>query len=196
MVITQRDDLAEKLRVLRSHGMTTLTWDRHRGHAFSYDVVALGNNYRIDEIRSALGLVQLKKLPANNARRKAITDRYRKAILGGAFPGVQVPFVDTHGQPSYHIFPMLLPEGVDRRAFMESMRNSGVQTSIHYPPIHQFTYYRERYSGISLPVTEAVAAREVTLPLYPGMRDEDVDYVLASAIEALAAARLHAPDPS
>jgi len=196
MVITQRDDLAEKLRVLRSHGMTTLTWDRHRGHAFSYDVVALGNNYRIDEIRSALGLVQLKKLPANNLRRKAITERYRKALLGGAFPGVQVPFVDTLGQPSHHIFPMLLPEDVDRRAFMEAMRNSGVQTSIHYPPIHQFTYYRERYSGISLPVTEAVAAREVTLPLYPGMSDEDVDYVLASLSEALASARLHTPIPA
>lgn len=196
MVITQRDDIAEKLRVLRSHGMTTLTWDRHRGHAFSYDVVALGNNYRIDEIRSALGLVQLKKLPANNARRKAITEHYREAFLGGAFPGVQVPFIDTLGQSSYHIFPLLLPEDANRQAFMESMRNSGVQTSIHYPPIHHFTYYRERYSGITLPITEAVAAREVTLPLYPGMQDEDVDYVLASASEALAAARLRTPNPA
>ena len=196
IVITDRDDIAEKLRVLRSHGMTTLTWDRHRGHAFTYDVVALGNNYRIDEIRSALGLVQLKKLPANNARRKAITEHYREALLGSAFSGVQVPFVDTPGQPSYHIFPMLLPEEVDRRAFMESMRNSGVQTSIHYPPIHQFSYYLQRYSGIFLPVTEAVAAREVTLPLYPGMRDEDVDYVLTCASQALAAARLRIHNPA
>jgi len=196
MVITRRDDIAEKLRVLRSHGMTTLTWDRHRGHAFSYDVVALGNNYRIDEIRSALGLVQLKKLSVNNLRRKVITERYRQVLLGGAFPGVQVPFGDTPGEPSYHIFPMLLPEDVNRRSFMESMRNSGVQTSIHYPPIHQFTYYRERYPGISLPVTEAVAAREVTLPLFPGMRDEDVDYVLASVGEALAVARLRTPNPA
>ncbi len=196
MVITQRDDIAEKVRVMRSHGMTTLTWDRHRGHAFTYDVVDLGNNYRIDEIRSALGLVQLKKLPANNARRKAITERYRQALLGGAFPGVQVPFVDTPGQPSYHIFPMLLPEDVDRRAFMETMRNSGVQTSIHYPPIHLFSYYRQRYPGISLPITEAMAAREVTLPLYPGMRDEDVDYVLATASEALSAARILTSAPA
>jgi dTDP-4-amino-4,6-dideoxygalactose transaminase len=89
---------------------------------------------------------------------------------------------------------MLLPEDVDRQAFMESMRNSGVQTSIHYPPIHQFSYYRQCYIGVSLPVTEAVAAREVTLPLYPGMRDEDVDYVLSSASEALAAARILIPN--
>jgi dTDP-4-amino-4,6-dideoxygalactose transaminase len=196
MVITQRDDIAEKLRVLRSHGMTTLTWDRHRGHAFTYDVVALGNNYRIDEIRSALGLVQLKKLAANNARRKEITDRYRKGLLGSDFPGVQVPFMDTPGEPSYHIFPMLLPDDVDRRVFMETMRSSGVQTSIHYPPIHQFSYYQQRYPGISLPVTEGVAAREVTLPLYPGMQNQDVDYVLTAASEAMAAARVHLPNPA
>lgn len=196
MVITQRDDIAEKVRVLRSHGMTTLTWDRHQGHAFTYDVVALGNNYRIDEIRSALGLVQLKKLTANNARRKEITERYRNRLVGNAFSGVQVPFMETPGEPSYHIFPMLLPEDADRRAFMESMRKSGVQTSIHYPPIHQFSYYRQRYAGVSLPITEAVAAREVTLPLFPGMIDEDVDYVLSSASEALADARIHFLNPT
>src|SRR3972149_1627279 len=67
MIVTDRDDLAEQIRLLRSHGMTSLTWDRHRGHAHSYDVVALGYNYRIDEIRSALGRVQLKKLEKNNA---------------------------------------------------------------------------------------------------------------------------------
>jgi len=69
------------------------------------------------------------------------------------------------------------------------MRASGVQTSIHYPPIHHFSYYRQRYSGISLPVTEARCHREVTLPLYPGMKNADVDYVLTSAKEALVAAR-------
>ena len=68
MIVTDRDDLAERIRLMRSHGMTTLTYDRHKGHAYSYDVVELGFNYRIDEIRSALGLEQLKKLAA--ARRK------------------------------------------------------------------------------------------------------------------------------
>lgn len=195
MVITGRDDIAEKLRVLRSHGMTTLTWERHRGHAYTYDVVALGNNYRIDEIRAALGLAQLKKLEVNNARRKAITERYREGLLQTQFAGVEVPFLDTPGQPSYHIFPMLLPEDVNRQAFMEAMRNLGVQTSIHYPPIHTFSYYRQRYPGISLPTTEAVASREVTLPLYPGMKDEDVDFVLSAIGEALAVARFSLPNP-
>ncbi len=177
MLVTNRQDVADKVRLLRSHGMTTLTWDRHHGHAHSYDVVDRGYNYRIDEIRSALGLVQLHKLRRNNARRKAITERYWEALDG---TGLTFPFRDSIGEPSYHIFPVLLPEGVDREGFIEGMRAAGVQTSIHYPPIHKFSYYRDRYPGVSLPVTEAAAAREVTLPLYPTMSEADVDTVVAA----------------
>jgi dTDP-4-amino-4,6-dideoxygalactose transaminase len=65
------------------------------------------------------------------------------------------------------------------------MREAGVQTSIHYPPVHQFSYYQSRYPAVNLPVTEAVAAREVTLPLYPAMTEEDVDIVLTSVGESL-----------
>lgn len=185
MLVTNRDDIAEKARTLRSHGMTTLTWDRHRGHAHSYDVIALGHNYRIDEIRAALGLVQLHKLSMNNNRRKAITEQYRQSIQSDHLSGVEIPFLHTRGDPSYHIFPALLPPDSDRRIFMDAMRSSGVQTSIHYPPIHQFTYYKDRYPGISLPETEAYASREVTLPLYPTMSRADVDYVLGAVKEAL-----------
>ncbi|RMG23960.1 MAG: DegT/DnrJ/EryC1/StrS family aminotransferase [Methanobacteriota archaeon] len=182
MIVTNRDDIAEKVRVLRSHGMTSLTWDRHKGHAYTYDVVDLGYNYRIDEIRSALGLVQLKKLPAGNQRRKTITEQYWQALQSTA---LELPFCDSRGQSAYHIFPVLLPEDVDRKAFIDLMRASGIQTSIHYPPIHHFQYYRERYPGVSLPVTESVAAREVTLPLYPGMNAEMVSWVVQAVKEAL-----------
>jgi dTDP-4-amino-4,6-dideoxygalactose transaminase len=189
MLVTNRNDIAEKARLLRSHGMTTLTWDRHRGHASTYDVVALGYNYRIDEIRSALGLVQLRKLPGNNARRRTLTNRYRRDFADARFDGIEVPFAGAQGESADHILPVLLPQGAERRAFMDSMRESGIQTSIHYPPIHQFSYYRERYPAVSLPITEEVAAREVTLPLYPTMRDEDVDAVLTAAATALPVAR-------
>ncbi|MCX6896751.1 MAG: DegT/DnrJ/EryC1/StrS family aminotransferase [Verrucomicrobia bacterium] len=76
MITTNRDDLAEKIRLLRSHGMSTLTWDRHRGHAATYDVLAHGYNYRIDDIRSALGRAQLAKLLRNNQRRRESTAVY------------------------------------------------------------------------------------------------------------------------
>jgi len=178
MVVTDRDDLAEKIRVMRSHGMTTLTWDRHQGHAHSYDVVDLGYNYRIDELRSALGLVQLEKLARNNEQRRVLTAEYRRLLAN--VPGLLVPFSKPPGVSAYHLFPILLDSKMDRRSFIEGMRDQGIQTSIHYPPIHQFSYYQERLgkqAGI-LPLTEAVGLREVTLPLYPGMTVQDVKTVV------------------
>lgn len=185
MLVSDREDVAEKVKLLRSHGMTTLTWDRHHGHAHTYDVVALGYNDRIDEIRSAIGLVQLGKLIKNNARRKAIVERYRRRLVEPDFGDITLPFLDAPGWSSNHLFPVLLPSYADRRLFMDAMREKGIQTSIHYPPIHCFSYYRQRYPGVSLPITEAIAAREVTLPLYPAMSDEDVDFVLMSMQESL-----------
>lgn len=186
MLVTDQDALAERLRILRSHGMTSLTWDRHKGHAYSYDVVDLGYNYRIDEIRAALGIVQLGKLKANNDRRKEITHRYWQELESTS---LELPFCSLEPQPdyepAYHIFPVLLPEGTDRKAFMDSMRSAGVQTSIHYPPIHQFTYYRQRFPEVSLPRTEVLAVREVTLPLYPGMKDAQIEIVVQAVRTAL-----------
>jgi len=182
MIVTDRDDLAEKIRLMRSHGMTTLTWDRHKGHAYSYDVVTLGYNYRMDEMRAALGLVQLSKLERNNAHRGGITLRYWEAF---APTSLTLPFHNSRGKSAYHIFPILLPPGVNRIAFIDNLRAKGVQTSIHYPPVHQFSYYREQTPGVRLPVTENVAGREVTLPLYPTMSDEQIDIVIASVLSAL-----------
>lgn len=189
MVVTNDDSLFEKLRLLRSHGMTTLTWDRHKGHAWSYDVVELGYNYRIDEIRAALGLVQLSKLDRNNERRRHLTQIYQDALL--EFPQVAVPFLDHPGITSAHIMPILLPHDLNRVNFMEQMKLQGIQTSIHYPPVHKFTSYQEIGDSIStrLPITESVAGREVTLPLYPAMTNEDVALVVRAIVDSLVQAK-------
>lgn len=186
MVVTGRADLAERLRLLRSHGMTSLTWDRHKGHAYTYDVTALGYNYRIDEIRAALGLAQLGKLEAGNARRAAITRQYWEALAGS---GLRLPFcgreAGTGSKSSYHIMPVLLPEEMERLRFIDRLRAAGIQTSIHYPPVHRFSYYQERYPVVSLPVTEGVAGREVTLPLYATMTDAQVTHVIEAVKDCL-----------
>jgi dTDP-4-amino-4,6-dideoxygalactose transaminase len=186
MLVTNREDIAQKARLLRSHGMTSLTWDRHQGHAYSYDVTELGYNYRIDEIRSALGLAQLDKLQTNNARRKALTQRYWLALRESDFG---LPFCDwsqqTGVEPACHLFPVLLPEKADRKQFMDRLRSAGVQTSIHYPPIHRFSYYRQRYPVERLPITEQAAEREVTLPLYPDLTAEQQEIVVQAAIQAV-----------
>ena len=92
MVVTDDDELAARLRLLRSHGMTTLTWDRHRGHASTYDVVEVGFNYRLDEIRAALASVQLGRLPDANARRAELADRY--VALLHDMDGIEIAFAD------------------------------------------------------------------------------------------------------
>lgn len=185
MIVTNDDGTAEKLRLLRSHGMTSLTWDRHQGHAWSYDVVELGYNYRIDEIHSALGREQLKKLNGFNARRKEIAALYRE-LLSELCPDLIVPFEHHPGESAHHIMPVVLPNGIDRLHFMEAMKEQGVQTSVHYPPIHLFSSFKEvpRQSG-SLIHTEELGKREVTLPLYPTLTDEQVKIVAGAVQKAL-----------
>ena len=191
MLVTNDEALAEKLRLLRSHGMTTLTWDRHRGRANSYDVVALGYNYRIDELRSALGRVQLKRLEANNQRRRELTDLYRESLRG---LDLLVPFEAYRGLTAAHLLPVLLPRGVARPVFMEGMKARGIQTSVHFPPVHRFSAYQDDRACTPGPltVTEEVTAREVSLPLYPLLTDAEVKLVTRAVREALALTTKHA----
>ena len=186
MLITDNDEWAARLRLLRSHGMTTLTWDRHRGHAWDYDVVDLGYNYRIDEIRSAIGLVQLKKLENNNARRRDLTDLYRQEVQQRV-PSVVLPFEGYRGVSAAHILPVILPPGLDRIKVIEGMKARGIQTSHHYAPIHHFTAFQHhpRIAQKSLPLTEEAADREVTLPLFPTMSDAQVVEVVQALQESL-----------
>jgi dTDP-4-amino-4,6-dideoxygalactose transaminase len=183
MLTTDNDDLAEKLGRLRSHGMTTLTWDRHKGHAWSYDVVDLGYNYRIDEIRAAIGLAQLAKVERNNERRRKLSQVYRDA-LQELVPQVGIPFQNHPGITAAHLMPILLPKEVKREEFMGHMKEQGIQTSIHYPPIHTFTSFKNDTS-LNLLVTEDVANREVTLPLYPTLTDKDILTVVSAISQAL-----------
>lgn len=185
MVTTDDDDVAEKIRRFRSHGMTSLTWDRHRGQAWSYDVTELGYNYRPNEILSALGLVQLKKLHGNNARRCELTAYYHK-LLTEKLPQVTLPFSGHAGIPSYHILPILLPAGIDRLQFMSAMKARGIQTSIHYPIIPDFYSYRKAYRAKdAIPMTRIWAPREVTLPLYANMQTAQIESVVRAAQESL-----------
>lgn len=177
MVLVADEERRARVRLLRSHGMTASTLDRDRGRAVGYDVVEPGHNFRMDELRGALGLVQLARLPEWNARRRALTARYRAALDGTA---VRVPFPADHPTTA-HLMAVVLPAGTDRTAVMQELRAAGIQSSVHYPAVHRFTAYRE--AAGRLPRTEEFAARELTLPLHPGLSDEDVDLVAGKLVE-------------
>jgi len=175
-IVTSSETIFEKCKHLRSHGMTTQTLDRHKGHAYSYDVVTMGFNYRLDEIRAALGAVQLEKLPEMNSRRKELVGLYRRLL--SELP-VELPFCTypkAHGVD--HIMPIFLSASVDRKKLMQWMKQKGIQTSIHYPAIHHFSSFSD-YKGIHLPITDSLSQRELTLPLYPSMSETDVHRVVS-----------------
>jgi dTDP-4-amino-4,6-dideoxygalactose transaminase len=184
MLVTNDDAMAEKLRTLRSHGMTSMTWDRHKGHAWSYDVIGLGYNYRIDEIHSAIGRVQLTRLAGNNLRREKIVGQYHE-LLQELAPAVTIPFQSFRGISSHHILPILLPKQSDRQTFMEKMKAQRIQTSIHYPPIHTFSAYADMDHKHALTMTEEIASREVTLPLYPALSNEQILTVVQAVQKSL-----------
>jgi dTDP-4-amino-4,6-dideoxygalactose transaminase len=181
LVVCRDPEMAERMRRARSHGMTSLTWDRHRGHGFDYDVTCLGYNYRLDEMRAALGSVQLAKLPAANARRRELTRRYRQELQD--LPGITMPFGPDLSTSACHLFPVVLPPGADRPAFMTALAAAGIQTSVHYPPIPRFSAYQRLWPpgfDHGLPQTETVAPRLVTLPLFPTMTEAQLDKVVAA----------------
>jgi len=185
MLVTDDDGLARRLRLLRSHGMTSMTLSRHQGHAHTYDVVDLGFNYRMTEISAALGILQLKKLKSGNRKRKALTDLYMSHLEG--IRGLSIPFRDYQRGSAHHLFPIILDRGANREKFMQLLRQKGIQTSIHYPPIHTFSYYRRNFHGrkVRLPLTEQVGQREVTLPLHPLLSKQDVVFVCNAVKEIL-----------
>jgi dTDP-4-amino-4,6-dideoxygalactose transaminase len=174
-VIAQDRDLLGRIRQMRGHGLTSGTFQRLSSRSPTYDVTMLGYNYRMDELRAALGLQQLKKLRDWNAKRKRLTDQYR-TLLGRRCREISAPFAKT-ALSAFHIMPVLLPRNVVRQNVIDDLRENGIQTSIHYPPIHHFSLYRELFGRVSLPVTEEFAARELTLPLHPKLEDADVDLI-------------------
>jgi dTDP-4-amino-4,6-dideoxygalactose transaminase len=182
MVVTRNPELYAKLKNLRSHGMTVQSFDRFKGRASSYDVESPGLNYRIHEIASALGLVQLQKLEEANNKRKKITEYYFKRL--DDIPSITIPYRRfSRGKPNYHIMPILLSDSLDRSAIIESMKQDGIQTSIHYPAIQRFTAYMNKVN--QTPKAEYVSAHELTLPLYPSMTHEETDIVCDALIKSL-----------
>jgi dTDP-4-amino-4,6-dideoxygalactose transaminase len=185
MVVTDDDGVAGRLRHLRSHGMTTLTWDRHRGHASGYDVVTAGFNYRLDELRAAIGLVQLRRLEDGNARRGRLVARYRRLLDGEL--GITMPFAEAEDAgAAHHLAVAVLPAGISRDAVRRALAGTRIQTSVHYPPIHLFSAYRDADTR-PLPRTEELAARILTLPLYPHLEEREVELVAAALLDAVAA---------
>ena len=181
MLVTGDAQFAERARLLRSHGMTTLSYQRASGHSTRYDVIESGYNYRMDDIHAALGIVQLGKLRGDIRKRAIVRGHYLDALSEAR--GVIIPFARHEGVVSNYIFPVVL-EGADaarRDAVRDAMHQRGIQTSIHYPPVHRFSSF-EHYRR-PLPQTERVSDSLVTLPMHGRLSAEDVSRVAVALRE-------------
>jgi dTDP-4-amino-4,6-dideoxygalactose transaminase len=184
MVTSADEQLAERVRLLRSHAMTSSTWDRHRGHDPAYDVVDIGFNYRLDEPRAALGLSRLARLADSIEARRATVRAYRERLA--EVPGIELPFDEEAVERSSHFaFPVLLADRETRDRFREDLKANGIQTT-WYPALHTFTEYRRFAPADRLPRATEVADRHCALPLSSTMTEAEVEIVVGAVRAALA----------
>jgi len=182
VVVTNDAEVAARVRLLRSHGMTAPTWDRHRGHASGYDVVARGFNYRIDEVRAGLATSRLRRLDQENLVRASIGERYRESLQDLDLIIAMQPAEGVIS--SHHLFTVVLPEDIDRETFRDALARQGIQTSVHYPPLHRTTLYQ---ADVALCVTEEYGAHSVSLPLFAHMSEEQQELVISAVRNAVRA---------
>jgi dTDP-4-amino-4,6-dideoxygalactose transaminase len=182
MILTSDDAVAAQARLLRSHAMTSVTWDRHQGYAESYDVVDLGFNFRLDEPRAALGLSRLARLDADVGHRRALARRYRERLSG--VPGLAIPWTDEDVERSSHFgFAVLLESELARGRVASELAERGIQTT-HYPAITSLSAYRDHPPR---PRTKSLAGRHLVLPLSSTYTGEEVDLVVRHLMEVMTA---------
>lgn len=183
MFITNDEEMARKARLIRSHGMTTMSYQRASGHATEYDISCLGYNFRMDDIRASIAIEQLKKLPGDLEKRAKVREQYVKRLTG--MDGVALPFAGNPGFASNYILPVILLDSTKERRnrVREYIHAAGIQTSVHYPAVHRFSTYKEL--GAVLPRTEYVSDNEITLPMYAALTEEQVDFICSVFEEAL-----------
>jgi len=183
MFITNNEEMAAKARLIRSHGMSTMSYQRASGHATEYDITCLGYNFRLDDIRAAIAIEQLKKLPSDLETRIKVRKQYVDRL--GAMEGVAVPFADNTEFVSNYIMPtVLLDSDKERRNRIRGcLHAAGIQTSVHYPAVHRFSTFADL--GAVLPRTEYVSDNEITLPMYAALTEEQVDIICDTFEKAL-----------
>ncbi len=183
MFITNNEEMEKEARLIRSHGMTTMSYQRASGHATTYDIIGLGYNFRMDDIRASIAIEQLKKLPKDLETRLTVRQHYLNRLT--EIEDVVIPFSDNSEFVSNYIMPIvILNSTVERRnAIREKMHAAGIQTSVHYPAVHRFMTFRE-YNAV-LPKTEYVTDNEITLPMYAALTEQQIDFICKTLIDAV-----------
>jgi dTDP-4-amino-4,6-dideoxygalactose transaminase len=182
MLVTNDEDFADRARMMSLHGLSRDAWKRYTASgSWRYDVVAPGFKYNMTDIAAALGLTQLAKAKRMWERRAAIAARYSAAF--DSIPSLQIPITRPDVVHSWHLYILRLNLEelvISRDSFIEELNVRGIKTSVHFIPLHSFTYFRETYGyrEEDFPVATREFQRIISLPIYPAMSDEDVEDVV------------------
>lgn len=186
-MLVGRRDLVDRARVLSRQGIDRGVWQRHGNRTTErYDVVEPGLKYVMSDITASLGVHQLRRLPEFNARRRLIAQRYLHELAG--LPGLVLPVESEEVRSSWHLFAVRVrPESalIDRDALAARLAEAGIDTSVHFTPVHRLSRYQRLAGADALPVTDRAADEELSLPCYPAMTDEDVTRVVEAVHASL-----------
>ena len=183
MLTTNNDKIAERVRMMRLHGIDRDVWDRFTSEKLSweYDVKAPGFKYNMPDINAAIGLAQLERTEEMRSKRQKIAEIYLDNLSG--VKGIDLPVSHVpHKDHAWHLFPIVLNEDavICRNKIIEKLFNDGVGTSVHYKPLHRMSYYRDKYglNPESLPNTEKIWKGNFSLPIYSLLTEKDLKYVI------------------
>ena len=181
MVTTDSAHYAETLRRFRNHGISSDARQRQSQGQWHYEMLLLGFNYRLTDVACALGLSQLKKLEANLSRQREIATRYASALQG--LTAITLPVARDHVKPAWHLYPIRLNQekiNAPRAEIFRALRAENIGVNVHYIPVHLHRYYHDRYGyrAGDFPVAENAYERLISIPMFHGMTDQDVEDVI------------------
>ena len=175
MLVSNTEDYVKRAKLLRSHGMTTMSYERAKGHATTYDIETLGFNYRMDDIRASIGIVQFKKLKVDLEKRIEVRKWYVEGLKN--IKSIIIPFENNNEFVSNYIFPIVLKDS--NAEYRDEIRNKlhekGIQTSVHYPAVHRFSNYKREY--VELPITDYLVNNEISLPMFSALNRDDIIFI-------------------
>jgi dTDP-4-amino-4,6-dideoxygalactose transaminase len=193
MITTNNPDAAERMRLMRLHGIERDAWKRYRGDgSWFYRVLEAGFKYNITDIQSAMGLVQLAKCDAMRQQREDVAARYLEAF--STCEELINPIVSDDRRTSWHLYILRLRLdrlSIDRNSFVESLARQGISCSVHFIPLHLQPFYQEAfgYQPGDFPVAESEYRSCLSLPIFPGMSDAEVKHVISGVFRSINEAR-------
>ena len=176
-VVTNNIEFDKNLKIFRNHGIDNDLHERQLKMDYMYDIKELGRNYRITDFQCALGISQLRKLDSFISKREKLANLYSKLLKNINF--VETPLNYGNIKNSWHIYTILLNEEINRDDFFKYMKKNNIGVNVHYIPIYNFTYYKKHYNidPADFPVTEEVFNSIITLPLYPQLKTDQIEYI-------------------